>query len=127
MRRRCARYRAVDAGEILLEGLEMLRYLERVVALRLDVQACIGCGMCTLVCPHGVFILEDRKASIADQDACIECGACAINCPVNAISVRTGAGCATGVLLGTLGKENDCCSRGDGSSDADTRPTKSGC
>ncbi len=90
----------------------MLRYLGRVVALRLDGEACIGCGMCTMVCPHEVFMIEGRKAFIVDRDACIECGACANNCPVHAIGVRTGAGCATGVLLGTLGKEGDCCTSG---------------
>ena len=88
----------------------MLRYLENVVTLRLNTEACNGCGMCAIVCPHGVFGIEDRKAVIIDEDACIECGACAINCPVNAIRVQTGAGCATGVLLGAIGKGCECSS-----------------
>ena len=105
----------------------MLRYLEHVVTLRLDAEACNGCGMCVIVCPHEVFKMEGRKTFIADGDACIECGACAINCPVNAIRVQTGAGCATGVLLGTLGKVGDCCSGGCGVSPADTGPSQAGC
>ena len=87
----------------------MLGYLKNVVTLQFDFVACNGCGMCKIVCPHNVFIIKDRKAVISNRDACIECGACAINCPVNAIKVQTGAGCATGILLSSIGKGGDCC------------------
>ncbi len=100
----------------------MLRYLDNVVTLQLDVDTCNGCGMCIMVCPHEVFDIQERKAVIIDRNACIECGACAINCPVNAIQVQTGAGCATGVLLGAIGKGNEC-SGGCGVSPAVTEST----
>lgn len=87
----------------------MLRYIENVVTLEMDEETCTGCGMCVIVCPHGVLELRDRKAVITDRDACMECGACAINCPVGAVSVRTGTGCASGILLGSLGIDNECC------------------
>jgi ferredoxin len=92
----------------------MLKYLRNVATLRLDVKACNGCGMCAIVCPSGVLNIEQKKAVIVDLDSCIECGACAINCPVNAITVKTGAGCATGVLLGALGSKACDCSGGCG-------------
>jgi ferredoxin len=74
------------------------RYLEDVVTLELDQVACIGCGRCLEVCPHQVFSLAERKASLRDRDACMECGACALNCPVKAITVDAGVGCASGMI-----------------------------
>ena len=74
------------------------RYLRDVVTLELDRETCIGCGRCVEVCPHQVFVIEERKAGMADRDACMECGACALNCPVRAISVDAGVGCASGMI-----------------------------
>ena len=86
-----------------------LRYLANVVTLELDAEKCIGCGMCTEVCPHRVFAVEDRKARIVDRDACMECGACARNCPVGALSVHAGVGCAAAVLAGAVGRSESTC------------------
>ena len=90
-----------------------LRYLKNVVTLQLDSEKCTGCGLCSIVCPHGVFIVENRMAQIVDRDACMECGACAKNCAWGAIAVRAGVGCATAIIYGAIrGTEPDCgCSR----------------
>jgi len=72
--------------------MENLRYLEDVSTLKLNDDLCIGCGLCTQVCPHGVFELEATQVTIVDQNACMECGACVHNCPVDAIEVNPGVG-----------------------------------
>lgn len=85
------------------------KYLKNVATLKLDASKCTGCGMCTEVCPHNVFLLNNRKAEIADRDACMECGACARNCRFEAISVNAGVGCAAAVIQGIItGKEPSC-------------------
>jgi NAD-dependent dihydropyrimidine dehydrogenase PreA subunit len=94
----------------------MLRYLENVASLKLDVDKCTGCGMCLQVCPHAVFALENRFARIVDLNACMECGACSLNCPEGALSVRSGVGCAQGIINGAIrGTEPSCDCGGDSS------------
>lgn len=94
-------------------------------SLRIDGAACVGCGACVAVCPHGVLELRGRAdgdaagrpvATIADRKACMECGACAKNCPSGAIDVKTGVGCAQAILIGKLrGTEPECgCGSGKG-------------
>jgi ferredoxin len=75
------------------------RYLQQVATLDLDIAHCIGCGLCEDVCPHGVFQVIQQRAKIVDLNACIECGACARNCPVGVITVNSGVGCASGLLV----------------------------
>jgi NAD-dependent dihydropyrimidine dehydrogenase PreA subunit len=90
------------------------KYLSNVATLNLSPDKCVGCGKCAEVCPHGVFKIENSKATIHDKDSCMECGACAKNCPVSAISVSAGVGCAYAVIIGWLtGSAPSCdCSAG---------------
>lgn len=84
-------------------------YLKGVVTLALDREKCTGCGMCIIVCPHCVFEMADKKASIKEPDACMECGACEKNCAFDAIRVKYGVGCARAVLNGLVkGTEPNC-------------------
>ena len=88
-----------------------LRYLPNVTTLTLDADACVGCGMCTEVCPHGVLMMEGRKVLVADLDACMECGACANNCPAEALRVTPGVGCAAYIIQSWIKGKNAaaCC------------------
>jgi len=89
------------------------RYLKNVATLQVDESKCVGCGVCTEVCPHEVLELSMKKVQIRDRDACMECGACAMNCSFGAITVKAGVGCAYAIIKGSLtGSEPtcDCCS-----------------
>jgi NAD-dependent dihydropyrimidine dehydrogenase PreA subunit len=111
-----------------------LIYLKDVVTLQLDTQKCVGCGMCTLVCPHAVLSLNNGKVHVDNRDACMECGACSTNCPVEAITVQSGVGCAAAVINAALGRKNtSCCcvlepqKSPEGSPDHSTAPFSSSC
>ncbi|MGB2983769.1 MAG: mercury methylation ferredoxin HgcB [Candidatus Bipolaricaulia bacterium] len=78
--------------------------------LRYDRALCVGCGLCVVVCPHGVFAVTDGKAEAVNPDACMECGACQLNCPVDAIEVESGVGCAAAMIAAALrGKREPAC------------------
>jgi NAD-dependent dihydropyrimidine dehydrogenase PreA subunit len=90
--------------------MDNFRYLPGVSTLKLDTDTCVGCGMCEIVCPHGVFQLEGKKAKICDRDGCMECGACAQNCPADAIRVTPGVGCAEYIIRSWIkGKSSATC------------------
>ena len=93
------------------------RYVEGVVDLAYDTEQCIGCSICTMVCPHAVFVMDGKRARLQDAGACMECGACAENCPASAISVEKGVGCSKAFIIGAIrGTEPTCdCAGGPGS------------
>jgi len=91
-----------------------LEYLKNVVTLELDEGLCSGCGTCMEVCPHQVFAIKGRKASISKRDSCMECGACALNCPASALSVKTGVGCASAVISSLISRKEVSCDCSDG-------------
>ena len=87
-----------------------MQYLKDVTTLSLDAEKCSGCGMCTEVCPHAVFVVENRRARIVARDACMECGACSLNCPAGAVTVQSGVGCAAAMINVILGRtDRPCC------------------
>jgi ferredoxin len=85
------------------------KYIRNVSTLKLDTEKCIGCGICTDVCPHQLLVMNNGKAAAIDMDMCMECGACAKNCPASAISVECGVGCAIAILNGIFKKGKGCC------------------
>jgi NAD-dependent dihydropyrimidine dehydrogenase PreA subunit len=89
--------------------MKELMYLKNVVTLRLTEENCNGCGMCKKVCPHAVFEISGGKAHIVARDYCMECGACMLNCPTQAIYVKSGVGCAAGIINGILNNSEPAC------------------
>lgn len=86
-----------------------MKYLRNVTTLTYDAGKCAGCEMCVEVCPHGVFVMQDGKASVTDRDRCMECGACAKNCEFGALNVRYGVGCASAIINSMIkGGEPSC-------------------
>jgi len=90
--------------------MQSLRYIDDVVTLKLSVDDCVGCGACTLVCPHGVLAMNGGKVRIVDLNGCMECGACARNCPTGALGVTPGVGCAAYIIqVWIKGREKATC------------------
>lgn len=85
------------------------QYLNGVSTLELDSDKCIGCRMCTTVCPHAVFVVEEKQARIMELDRCMECGACVENCPVDALTVEAGVGCASAIIHSWITGEEPSC------------------
>jgi ferredoxin len=77
--------------------------------LRYEESRCIGCGLCVIVCPHGVFADSGTTVRVACGSACMECGACQRNCPTAAIKVENGVGCATALFYAALTGREACC------------------
>ena len=70
--------------------------------LEYNPELCINCGMCSTVCPHGVFAPDDRVVQLVHPEACMECGACQQNCLTGAITVDSGVGCAAAMIHAAL-------------------------
>lgn len=62
------------------------------VAEPLFLKNCNGCADCVKVCPYGLIILKENKASIEiDFSACDLCGECANVCPNGALALNVQA------------------------------------
>ncbi len=51
--------------------------------IKIDEEACSGCGLCVKRCPMEALTREGKKI-IINNDRCIGCGVCAVKCPTKA-------------------------------------------
>ena len=56
--------------------------------IKIDEDACTGCGECITNCPEGAIQLIDGKARLISEPLCDGLGACIGHCPENAITVE---------------------------------------
>lgn len=89
-----------DCCEILINARKLPRPADAVAATHqasVDVNDCIGCGICVKRCPMEAITLAEREdargRAVVDTDRCIGCGLCVVKCPTNAITLvrRPGA------------------------------------
>ena len=72
------------AGILMAKGSVTIEAITPVVSA----EKCIGCGMCTRVCPYNaITVNKERKKAEVIEAACSGCGACGAECPVGAIEM----------------------------------------
>ncbi|RLI79433.1 4Fe-4S ferredoxin [Archaeoglobales archaeon] len=55
--------------------------------IAVDVEKCMGCEECVIICPKDVFEMHNEKAEVRNAGRCNGCCSCIEVCPTNAIYV----------------------------------------
>ncbi len=56
-----------------------------------DLDKCIGCGLCSRICPEGCIKMQSKNGKLkpkTDYNFCKGCGLCAAECPVKCIKME---------------------------------------
>ena len=101
---------------VTLEYPEKKRRLSNCFRGKLTVDGCIGCGICTKVCPsNAIEFKKDESGKVIsysfDLEKCIFCGNCMYYCPKSAIKMtkdyELGTEDKIGLRLNYRGGKND--------------------
>ena len=96
-------YRPIKRGELVkLEDDKSIVLFRQIMlrkyVLKLDKEKCVGCGICTDMCPKwaityypakfdGIKRVSERPRIDFDSDKCVLCGTCVTVCPMRAITL----------------------------------------
>jgi 2-oxoglutarate ferredoxin oxidoreductase subunit delta len=64
--------------------------------VHINTDRCKGCGLCTVVCPADILLLNEEKVNVKGYrpvwvrkpNGCTGCGNCALMCPDSVITVK---------------------------------------
>jgi MinD superfamily P-loop ATPase len=56
--------------------------------VRIDEEACNGCGLCVSPCAEGAIVVEDGKARVVSEALCDGAGFCLAVCPTGALTIE---------------------------------------
>ncbi len=57
--------------------------------VRIDEEACTGCGLCVSPCAEGAIQIIDGKAKVVREELCDGAGFCLGVCPTGALTIET--------------------------------------
>jgi ferredoxin len=82
-------YRCLNAGQPARSYYLCTRKGVFMATPKVDIDLCIGCGLCTELCPK-VFELREDKAWVTNPNGCdtCDCQQAVDSCPVTAISLE---------------------------------------
>ncbi|MFX1425586.1 MAG: FAD-dependent oxidoreductase [Promethearchaeota archaeon] len=70
--------RFLSSGDIVASGL----------VAEVDDEICIGCGVCTKLCPYNAISKNEHEVAVVNRLMCKGCGVCGASCPENAIKIH---------------------------------------